>query len=203
MCGSRRRMLSLMSATGLLAVVRPVPAGADTTDDRARLLANTVAIFAGTPQSNTRPEVAAKLAGIDRTARTWLGRIAPSPQGLLSGVPLGTSDANLDASFQHLYEIALATATPGGASEGDDPARHQVIDGLRWLHDNYYGDQSAGYYGNWFTWEIGISAMDRTIHRRPGYAFALTQLVDRVHGSTHLRFTTFRLYGRSSSIDLS
>lgn len=155
---SRRRMLSLMSATGLLAVVRPVPAGADTTDERALLLANTVAIFAGTPSSNARPEVAAKLAGIDQTARTWLGRIAPSAQGLFSGVPLGTSDANLNASYQHLYEIALATRTPGGALEGDVPARQQVVDGLRWLHENFYGDQAAGYYGNWFNWEIGISS---------------------------------------------
>ena len=155
---SRRRMLSLMSATGLLAVVRPVPAGADTGDDRALLLANTVAIFAGTPQSNVRPEVAPKLAGIEQTARTWLGRIAPGAQGLFSGVPLGTSDANLNASYQHLYEIALATATPGGALEGDASARQQVIDGLTWLHEHFYGDQAAGYYGNWFNWEIGISS---------------------------------------------
>ena len=25
------------------------------------------------------------------------------------------------------------------------------------MHANYYGDQAKGYYGNWFTWEIGIS----------------------------------------------
>ena len=155
---SRRRMLSLMSATGLLAVVRPVPAGADTGDDRALLLANTAAIFAGTPQSNARPEVASKLAGIEQTARTWLGRIAPGAQGLFSGVPLGTSDANLNASYQHLYEIALATATPGGGLEGDSSARQQVVDGMTWLHEHFYGDQAAGYYGNWFTWEIGISS---------------------------------------------
>ncbi len=32
-----------------------------------------------------------------------------------------------------------------------------MLDGLVWLHENYYGDQSKGYYGNWFNWEIGIS----------------------------------------------
>ncbi len=71
---TRRRLLSLMSAAGLLTIVTPQRAGADTTDDRATLLANTVAIFAGTPESNARPEVAAKLAAIEQTARTWLAR---------------------------------------------------------------------------------------------------------------------------------
>ena len=116
-----------MSAPALLAIVRPVPAGADTTDDRDRLLANTTAIFAGTPESNARPEVAAKLAGIDQTARTWPGRINPGSQGLITGMPLGTNDANLNTAYQHLYEIALATRTPGGGLEGDTAAQQRVM----------------------------------------------------------------------------
>lgn len=155
---TRRRLLSLMSAAGLLTIVTPQRAGADTTDDRATLLANTAAIFAGTPASNARPEVAAKLAGIEQTARTWLARMDTAGAGeLFQGVPLGTSDPNLNASYQHLYEIALATRTPGGALDGDQALQQKVLDGLVWLHDSYYGDQASGYYGNWFNWEIGIS----------------------------------------------
>ena len=32
-----------------------------------------------------------------------------------------------------------------------------MVAGLVRLHEEYYGDQAAGYYGNWFNWEIGIS----------------------------------------------
>ncbi|MGH3648333.1 MAG: polysaccharide lyase family 8 super-sandwich domain-containing protein, partial [Micromonosporaceae bacterium] len=132
-------------------------AGAAAGTDTARLLANTVAIFAGTAESNARAEVADKLAGIERTARTWLARMDTAGDGeLFAGVPLGTSDPNLNASYRHLYEIALATRTPGGGLEGDPAVKQRVIDGLVWLHENYFGDQSAGYYGNWHNWEIGI-----------------------------------------------
>ncbi len=155
---SRRRMLSLMSAAGLLTIVTPQRAGADTTDDRGTLLANTVAVFAGTAASNARADVAAKVTGITQTARTWLTRMDSAGAGeLFQGVPLGTNDANLNASYQHLYEIALATRTPGGELQNDATLQQRVLDGLVWLHQNYYGDQAAGYYGNWFNWEIGIS----------------------------------------------
>ncbi|TDD97110.1 polysaccharide lyase family 8 super-sandwich domain-containing protein [Jiangella asiatica] len=160
---TRRRLLSLLSASGLLAVARPAVAAniGPTTSvsvDHTALLANTTAIFAGTPESNARPDVAAKLAAIERTARTWLAALDSARDGeLFTGLPLGTSDPNLNASYQHLYEIALATRTPGGALDGDTTLQSRVIDGLVWLHEHYYGDQARGYYGNWFTWEIGIS----------------------------------------------
>ncbi|SDU40868.1 polysaccharide lyase family 8 super-sandwich domain-containing protein [Jiangella alkaliphila] len=160
---TRRRLLSLLSAAGVLTVVAP-PRWAGASDPgtgTTGLLANTVDIFAGTAESNARPEVAAKLSAIDQTARTWLAALDTAGNGeLFAGLPLGTSDPNLNASFQHLYEIALATRTPGGAPsdlDGDVGTQRRVIDALVWLHENYYGDQAQGYYGNWFTWEIGIS----------------------------------------------
>lgn len=159
---SRRRVLSILSAAGLATVVPPPRASASSgpgsTPGTERLLANTVTIFAGTPAVNTHPAVAAKLTAVDTTAATWRTAMQNAGDGeLFAGLPLGTSDPNLNASYQHLYEIALATATPGATLHGDDTARAQVRDGLAWLHDHYYGDQAAGYYGNWFTWEIGIS----------------------------------------------
>ncbi len=192
---SRRQLLSLLPTAGLARTLTPervraqpaftgeastAPAGqedavapmnADAMNaDAARLLANTVAILAGDPEVNGRPEVAAKLAGIDRTARTWLAAMKDTdgPGGeLFAGIPLGTSDANLTASFQHLYEIALATSVPGGPASdlrGNTDVRHRVLDGLAWLHEHFYGDQAKGYYGNWFNWEIGISThVSRTL----------------------------------------
>ncbi|OAH11125.1 polysaccharide lyase family 8 super-sandwich domain-containing protein [Streptomyces jeddahensis] len=159
---TRRRLLSALSAAGLMAVIPSGPAsGADTAAGRARLLANTVAVFAGIPESNARPETAAKLAAIDRAARTNLQSMDAAGAGeLFAGLVLGTNDANLNTAFRRLYEIALATRAPGGALSDlyeNTAVQRRVIDGLVWLHERYYGDQSKGYYGNWFSWEIGFS----------------------------------------------
>jgi hyaluronate lyase len=133
--------------------------------DRATLLGNVTAIFAGTAASNSRPEVAAKLASIQSTATSRLAAMdGAGPGELFHGVGLGTSDPHLTTSFQYLYEIALATRAPGCALLGDTAVQQRVIDGLTWLYDGYYGDQAAGYYGNWFNWEIGISTyVSRTL----------------------------------------
>ncbi|QEV20991.1 polysaccharide lyase family 8 super-sandwich domain-containing protein [Streptomyces alboniger] len=158
---TRRCLLSALSAAGLLAVV---PTGradaAAAAEGRARLLANTVAVLAGTADSNARPETAAKLAAVERTARANLKAMDGAGEGeLFAGLPLGTDDANLNTAYRRLYEIALATRTPGIPADlhGSTAVRRRVVDGLTWLHERYYGDQSTGYYGNWFHWEIGIS----------------------------------------------
>lgn len=137
----------------------------DAAGDHAMLLANTVAMLAGTVASNARPDVAGKIASIDSTASNRLKLMDSAESGeLFSGKPLGTSDSNLRTSFTYLLQIALATRTPGGSMVDDTDLQHRVIDGLSWLYDNYYGDQTKGYYGNWFNWEIGISAdVSRTL----------------------------------------
>lgn len=162
---SRRQVLSLVPAAGLLAAAAPAVAAAEPGTGLARLLANTVTIFAGSAGTNARPEVAGKVAAIERTARANLAAMAAAGAGeLFAGLPLGASDPNLTSAFQKLYEIALATRTPGAGLAGDAAARQRVLDGLGWLHDRYYGDQAAGYYGNWYSWEIGISThVSRTL----------------------------------------
>ncbi|CAM3466063.1 polysaccharide lyase family 8 super-sandwich domain-containing protein [Isoptericola cucumis] len=177
---SRRQVLAMVPAGAFVAVAAPLSARADVPSDHARLLTNARGIFAGTSESNSRPEAAAKLAAIHAAARSHLaGLDAAGPGELFAGVPLGTSDPNLATSFLRLYEIALATGTPGYASDlvGNAAVQRRVLDGLEWLHASYYGDQSAGYYGNWFHWEIGIPASvsktfallaDLTAAERPG-----------------------------------
>jgi hyaluronate lyase len=154
---SRRQALSLVPAAGLLALAKPGQVVAQA-DGLSRLLANTVTIFAGSAETNAQPEVAGKVAAIERTARANLAAMDTAGSGeLFAGLPLGTSDPNLTSTFQKLYEIALATRTPGAGLAGDPTARQRTRDGLVRLYDSYYGDQSTGYYGNWFNWEIGIS----------------------------------------------
>ncbi|MET9554249.1 polysaccharide lyase family 8 super-sandwich domain-containing protein [Streptomyces sp. NPDC006645] len=175
---SRRTLLTMLPASALLATAAPLRAGAaarpasasaaEPGANHTALLANTLAIFAGTAESNARPETAAKLAALTSTARTRLAALdGAGPGELFKGLPLGTSDANLNTSYQYLYEIALATRAPGPAPSDlrDNAAvQRRVIDALALLHDTYYGDQSKGYYGNWFNWEIGISAsVSRTL----------------------------------------
>ncbi|MCX5411166.1 polysaccharide lyase family 8 super-sandwich domain-containing protein [Streptomyces sp. NBC_00059] len=167
---SRRSALAVIPAATLWALARTLRAEAATArdpagaadGDSAALLRNTVAIFAGTAESNARPDVAPKLASIRATAQARLAALDGAGQDeLFAGVPLGTSDPNLNTSYQYLYEIALATALPGtdGSGPPDSTAvRRRVIDGLARLHDGWFGDQSKGYYGNWFHWEIGIPA---------------------------------------------
>ncbi|MFC8596772.1 polysaccharide lyase family 8 super-sandwich domain-containing protein [Isoptericola sp. NPDC057191] len=158
---SRRQVLAMVPAGAFVAIAAPLRARADAPTDHARLLTNARAIFAGTAASNARPEAAAKLRAIHSTARSHLAALDTAGAGeLLAGVPLGTSDPNLSTSFLRLYEIALATCTTGYASDlvGNVVVQRRVLDGLAWLHDRYYGDQAAGYYGNWYTWEIGIPA---------------------------------------------
>ncbi|MBL1097367.1 polysaccharide lyase family 8 super-sandwich domain-containing protein [Streptomyces coffeae] len=174
---SRRDLLSLAPAVPLAALAHPPRARAagrpaisahEASADHARLIDNTVAVLAGTPGSNARPEVAAKLTAIAATARSRLTAMDGAGDGeLFEGLPLGSSDPHLMTSYQYLYEIALATTVPGGppsALRGDTTVQRRVINGLMWLHQHYYGNQSKGYYGNWFTWEIGISShVSRTL----------------------------------------
>ncbi|MGW1818891.1 polysaccharide lyase family 8 super-sandwich domain-containing protein [Streptomyces sp. NPDC002125] len=173
---SRRSALSVIPAATLSALSRTLRAEAapgrdpgasqaspsSSDRDPGALLTNTVAIFAGTPESNARTEVAPKLASLRATARARLTAMdGAGPDELFAGVPLGTSDPNLSTTYQYLYEIALATALPGTDDSGplDGTAvRRRVIDGLSRLHDGWFGDQAKGYYGNWFHWEIGIPA---------------------------------------------
>ncbi|WP_237102678.1 polysaccharide lyase family 8 super-sandwich domain-containing protein [Nonomuraea sp. MG754425] len=164
---SRRQVLSLLPAAGLLTVV-PSPARAAAVD-HPRLLANTVAMLAGTPDVNARPEVAGKLAAILGTARQRLTAMDRASGGeLFAGLPLGTDDANLRLAYQYLYEIVLATRAPGSALLDDAAAQQRVTDGLRLLHERYFGDQAAGYYGNWHNWEIGIPThVSRTLALLP------------------------------------
>ncbi|MEV0388372.1 polysaccharide lyase family 8 super-sandwich domain-containing protein [Nonomuraea sp. NPDC050643] len=184
---SRRQVLSLLPAAGLLSWADPARAAAAGVD-HARLIANTVAIFAGTPDVNARPEVAAKLTAMATTARQRLTAMDQAGEGeLFSGLRLGTDDANLRLAFQYLYEIALASRAPGGALNDDVTAQRRVLDGLVWLHERHFGDQSAGYYGNWHNWEIGIPThvsrtlvllADRVRAERPGLTAAYLASMD-------------------------
>ncbi|GAA4430297.1 hypothetical protein GCM10023169_33560 [Georgenia halophila] len=157
---TRRSVLSMIPAAGLLTVGMPMRAlAAAETAEGSRILANTVGMLAGTAESNTRLQVAEKIDAIQDAARDRLAAMETAGDGeLFAGLPLGSDEANLQRSFQYLAQIALATRTPGTDSDLVDDAATQglVVDALAWLHEHHLADQGAGYYGNWYAWEIGI-----------------------------------------------
>src|SRR5690625_7453790 len=72
-----------------------------------------------------------------------------------------SNEDNQSETSKKLYEIAVATTmpVPAGASVPADlsvnsEAKQRVISGLQWIYDHHFEDQDAGYYGNWFNWEI-------------------------------------------------
>lgn len=132
--------------------------------DTSALLANIVGSVAGTTETNSAPEVQDKLLALYDAAKANLDAMIANPTTeLFPGLGLGTSDTNLMSTYEKLYEIAIATAmplptgttVPTGLS-GNTDAEDRVIDALSWLYDNYFKDQSTGYYGNWYNWEIAI-----------------------------------------------
>ena len=176
---SRRTVLTAAGVTALAATLpRPQIAFAagsgagSPAADRASLLANIVAGLAGTEETNAAAAVQPKLNDLYETATENLGALIPDPTtALFPGQELGSDGGILSTTYRKLYEIAVATVmpVPDGATVPSDlyqdaAARQQVIDGLRWVYDHYFADQSAGYYGNWYDWEIGIpTQVSRTL----------------------------------------
>lgn len=155
----RRTLLGFTAALAAAGVVWQPRAYATGPTDRSRVLRNVVDSIAGTAESNARPETAARTAAIVRTARTNLTALdGAGPDEVFSGVPLGSNEANLAKTFQYLTEIALATRMPGAPADLADNQRIQqrLIDQFTRVHERWYADQSAGYYGNWYHWEIGM-----------------------------------------------
>ena len=164
----RRAVLTAAGAAGL-AVAFPAPHIAlaekpqdEGVRDEASLLANIVGRVAGTSETNASAAVQPKLTNLYETAQGNLEDLISEPSAeLFPGMPLGSNEDNLPATFKKLYEIAVATAmpVPAGASvpadlSGNSEAKQRVISGLQWIYDHHFEDQDAGYYGNWFNWEI-------------------------------------------------
>src|SRR3954468_19509920 len=99
---SRRRLLGALGAAGVLgAVPTRWASAAEAEAGAARLISNTVEVFAGSVTSNSRTETGGKLAAVERAARAALASMdaAGGDGELFAGVPLGTSDPNLNTTY--------------------------------------------------------------------------------------------------------
>lgn len=158
---SRRTVLSGTAGGALLAALPMKPAFADRSSNMSTILSNTLDIYGGTKDSNALDSVAPKLKAIDKSAHKHISALeAAGSDELFSGLKLGDNDVNLASSYSNLYQIALATRVPRPSDSSDltenKKVQDKVIDGLIWLYTHYFEDQSKGYYGNWYNWEIDI-----------------------------------------------
>src|SRR5699024_10025113 len=92
-------------------------AGRDRAGDAPRatssLLSNIVGSLAGSEETNSSPAVQDKLVDMYEQAAQNLADLITDPSTeLFPGRPLGSSDGNLETTYQKLYEIAVATAMP-------------------------------------------------------------------------------------------
>jgi len=127
--------------------------------DRARILQNACDAWVGTSETNEYIEVRPRVEALVKSARSRIKDLGKAKDGeVFAGLALGSSEANLTATFTGLADIALATRLPKAPSDlfGNLDLQLQVIDALALVHRRWYGDQDAGYYGNWYDWEIGM-----------------------------------------------
>lgn len=125
--------------------------------------------LAGNEEMNKSSLLTSKIHTVHNTANTRLNALLPLEErdngeevSLFRGVPLGESEANLKNSYAYLYQMALATQTyknpelAGVNFYQNEEVVLKVIEGLDWLYTHFFEDQTQGYYGNWYQWEIGI-----------------------------------------------
>jgi hyaluronate lyase len=90
------------------------------------------------------------LTTLDTQARQYASAMTAS---LWPDLPLGSSSANLTASFTRLRQMALAYATPGTSLTGDSKTASRIVGAMSVLGGTYKVGQQE--YGNWWDWEIG------------------------------------------------
>ncbi|TRY19734.1 silent information regulator protein Sir2 [Tessaracoccus rhinocerotis] len=163
----RRTVLKGGAAASLASVVGiggwSLPSARADEADLPMILDNFVEIYAGAAADRSDPAVGNKIRQIQSNAAARLQRMADpatlpdTGDRLFSNLPLGTrAEGNYTNTFRYLADIALATVTPGTTQFGDAALQTGVLDGIDWVHRVWYSDQAAGYFGNWYAWEIGI-----------------------------------------------
>jgi hyaluronate lyase len=119
----------------------------------------------GNETLNQNRKLDSKINAVHNTANLRLSdliAVEDRETSLFKNLPLGENDVQLSNTYLYLYQIALAVKTykrpdlSGVNLYQDQEAIHKVIDGLDWLYMNFFENQGEGYYGNWYSWEIGM-----------------------------------------------
>ncbi|WP_419955383.1 polysaccharide lyase 8 family protein [Neobacillus niacini] len=137
----------------------------DVLNEMEKLKVNYSMYLVGNESINQNPLLDSKINSVHNTANTRLSAfLAPEDRetSLFKNLPLGENDTNLSNSYLYLYQMAVAAKTykrpdlSGVNFYENQETIHKVIEGLDWLYRNYFENQEKGYYGNWYSWEIGM-----------------------------------------------
>ena len=93
---------------------------------------------------------------IDSDADEFLDQLNPAGSATVFADLDYDADPNLTTTVQRLAHLATAWATPGSRHHDDATLRDLVIVGLRDFRSRIY-NPSQPEYGNWWTWEIGVT----------------------------------------------
>lgn len=149
---SENQVVSQMSTTAILS-------------EMEKLKLNYREFLTGNDTLNQNRKLDSKINAVHNTANLRLSdliAVEDRETALFKNLPLGENDVQLSNTYLYLYQIALAAKTykrpdlSGGNLYQDQEAIHKVIDGLDWLYMNFFENQGEGYYGNWYSWEIGM-----------------------------------------------
>ncbi|RYX85400.1 hypothetical protein EON83_05390 [bacterium] len=149
---TRRDFLALSSASALALLSRATPPlmadEAQTPEIFATMRARWRALLIGEiiPKDPKEPTY------ITRNAIKW--RDSMKTDAARTALWEGNSSAAMTSAFSHLYDMALAYATPNQPLYGDEKLAAQTLDGLDWMTSHTYTPASKE-TGNWWDWEIG------------------------------------------------
>ncbi|MBS1825435.1 MAG: polysaccharide lyase 8 family protein [Acidobacteria bacterium] len=103
------------------------------------------------------PQVRARLASIESTARAYWDRIDKNTERRVLWPDLaGTTDSgDITGNFRRIYDMSLAWATPGQRLYGNAELLATVRSALDWMEANRYHARVTNKYDNWWHWEIG------------------------------------------------
>lgn len=143
----------------------PSLAKADEKTDMKKIKDNYIIYLIGEESLNNESINKEKISNISQNAKNAIEKYEIKDGSIIDGQILNSNNLteaelsqNLHSTYQQIYNMALAYATPGEENElyHDVALKDKVLAAITWLNDNYYGKHDTGYYGNWYHWQIGI-----------------------------------------------
>ncbi|OIV39482.1 hypothetical protein BIV57_01215 [Mangrovactinospora gilvigrisea] len=162
---TRRRLIGLGAAglTASLSTLAALPAGpaaaaaptpspspADT-DPFAAVRANWTTAITSAPYASSDPQIAAALTAMSTAATATRATMDTGTARTLlwPDLPLGTSSANMTASFSRLKALATAYAMPGTNLSGDTALAATIAAGLDFMVATVYNPSTHVYDNSW------------------------------------------------------
>ena len=118
----------------------------------------------GSPEINdlTNPTIKEKIDLISKQAKDFLARMnTADDRVILFGDKAPVESIELHRQYWGLQRIAVAYGTYGSELYGDEAARQAVVDGVKWMYENMYGEAEIEGRGwrdahlfNWYFWFI-------------------------------------------------